>query len=686
MSLDRADAVETLARRVDILLVEDDPIDAELVAARLEEGGLSFSLTRVSDEAAFAAALHERSPDIVLSDYNVPGFDGGAALALCRRVRPQTPFIFVSGALGEDKAVDLLKRGATDYILKDRLERLPSSVERALREARERAELLRIEAERERGRWRLEILATASHLLASSFDCATTVAAVLRSVVPALGDMGFFDLRRRDGSVLRVLPDGPDDRWAGLLGGTGLCAATTGAPVLRASLDDDEARALCPADQLAALAALGVRSVMSVPLHYHDRLLGALTLLGGPTHRYTTADLAFAGELGLRAAAAIENAELYQAQVEARREVEALATELQKKEERARAMLAALAEGIALQDASGRLLQLNASAEQMLGVTVGAPVVWDVVSESGAPLPQAEFPSNRALRTGLPQLGCILGLRRPGAPERWLHVNAQPMYGPDGTTLEGVISSFFDVSDRKRAEAEQRERAEFEQQLIGIVSHDLRNPIAAMMMGAQVLVRQEDLGANHHRLVARILSSGERATRLISDLLDFTQARLGGGIRVSPVQADLHEVVRQAVEEIHFTWPDREILLDEVGDGRGTWDPDRLSQVVTNLVTNALRYSPGGTPVRVSARAAGDGHVELRVHNEGPPIRPDFVEHLFDPLQRGTNEVDRHGRSVGLGLFIVKRIVDAHRGTVAVRSLEGEGTTFTVTLPRAPAR
>ena len=125
---------------VRLLFVEDSPLDAELIVLALRRGGVEVIVDQVSDAAAFEAALMRGGFDLILSDYQLPGFDGLAALALARRHAPETPFIFVSGVLGEERAVETLKEGAVDYVLKQRLTRLPSAVRRALDEARERRE------------------------------------------------------------------------------------------------------------------------------------------------------------------------------------------------------------------------------------------------------------------------------------------------------------------------------------------------------------------------------------------------------------------------------------------------------------------------------------------------------------------------------------------------------------------
>jgi signal transduction histidine kinase len=233
----------------------------------------------------------------------------------------------------------------------------------------------------------------------------------------------------------------------------------------------------------------------------------------------------------------------------------------------------------------------------------------------------------------------------------------------------------------REAEAQQQRRVEFEQQLVGIVSHDLRNPLNAIQLSAANLLRRGGLEALALKGVVRIQSSADRAVRLVRDLLDFTRARLGEGIPVTRTRLDFHEVVDRSVEEVRSAFPGREVPFHAEGSGHGEWDGDRIAQVVHNLATNALKYSPEGTPVRVASRAV-DGEVRLEVHNAGEPIAPELLPNLFKPLQRGVQEDSQKSGSIGLGLFIVDQIVRAHGGHVSVSSSAPEGTTFTVRLPR----
>jgi sigma-B regulation protein RsbU (phosphoserine phosphatase) len=134
---------------------------------------------------------------------------------------------------------------------------------------------------------------------------------------------------------------------------------------------------------------------------------------------------------------------------------------------------------------------------------------------------------------------------------------------------------------------------------------------------------------------------------------------------------------------VRQAYPSRQVHVEGEGETSGEWDSDRMAQVLTNLLSNAIHYSPEGTPVRLRVWAEGE-HVALSVHNLGPPIPGELRPRLFQPLQRGEHP-DASRRSIGLGLFIVKHVVKAHGGSVEVASSEEEGTTFSVHLPRKPS-
>jgi signal transduction histidine kinase len=229
---------------------------------------------------------------------------------------------------------------------------------------------------------------------------------------------------------------------------------------------------------------------------------------------------------------------------------------------------------------------------------------------------------------------------------------------------------------------ESREAVRMREDVVAVVSHDLRNPLNAITLTATLLTRRSDLDERTAKAAARIFAAAERANRLIRDLLDFTQARVSG-IPVKLAPGDLHELSVQVVEEVRSAHPERRIELHVRGDGQGVLDPDRIAQVVANLVGNAVQHSPAESPVRVSSRGEGEGLV-LEVHNAGAPIPAETLPGLFEPFRRGLGAKAGAGGSLGLGLFISRRIVEAHGGRISVRSSAGEGTTFSVWLPRQP--
>jgi sigma-B regulation protein RsbU (phosphoserine phosphatase) len=238
------------------------------------------------------------------------------------------------------------------------------------------------------------------------------------------------------------------------------------------------------------------------------------------------------------------------------------------------------------------------------------------------------------------------------------------------------------VAEATRMQEEARDRASFAEQMVGIVSHDLRNPLSTIQMGAALLARGN---ANPQQLnvLGRLSRAADRADRLIADLLDFTQARLGSGLSVSPKPVDLHALIAESVDELAQAFPGRKLIHLRDGAGEIAIDADRITQLLGNLVGNAMTYGRPESVVTVTTTVA-ENSCGITVHNEGPAIPSQRLAELFKPMARGSGAIHAP-RSVGLGLFIVAQIVKAHRGTVSVTSDEQSGTSFTITLPRTLA-
>jgi signal transduction histidine kinase len=250
--------------------------------------------------------------------------------------------------------------------------------------------------------------------------------------------------------------------------------------------------------------------------------------------------------------------------------------------------------------------------------------------------------------------------------------------------ITGVIR-FNEAVDEALTAATTRymERMEcYRDQFLGILGHDLRNPIGAVTMGASTLLRTPEIDPRTARIATRILNSARRMERLVSDLLDLTRTRLGPGIPLHKMPIDLAPVCRQVVAELNEAHPDEALRFAPEGDLHGEWDGDRLAQVLSNLVGNALQHGGKEAPVTVVARDLGD-EVVLQVHNEGPPIPDGVMGRIFEPMVRLGPEKERHTTNLGLGLFIAAQVVAAHGGNIGVESTVSGGTTFTVHLPRA---
>jgi PAS domain S-box-containing protein len=220
----------------------------------------------------------------------------------------------------------------------------------------------------------------------------------------------------------------------------------------------------------------------------------------------------------------------------------------------------------------------------------------------------------------------------------------------------------------------------FNEMFTAILGHDLRNPLGAIMASAQLAQKRggEDKVA---RPLERILSSGARMARMIDQLLDFTRVRVGQGIPLSPLPLHLMPLLKQVIGELEMTGAAGRLTVTADGDPRGTWDGDRLGQVFSNLVTNALEHGTKGGAVAVHVDGTAAAGVRVTVHNSGA-VPPEKLPGMFDPMT--TNQEPRRERSqgLGLGLFITQEITRAHGGSIAVESSVAAGTTFTVFLPR----
>ena len=258
-------------------------------------------------------------------------------------------------------------------------------------------------------------------------------------------------------------------------------------------------------------------------------------------------------------------------------------------------------------------------------------------------------------------------------------------------TFEGLAPVARTIAigiERSRA-AVQRERlveelartVHFNEMFAGILGHDLRNPLGAIVAAANLLLLHSE-DSKSFAWIRRILGSSERMTRMVDQLLDFTRVRIGGGLALSRHPCDLKELARQTVEEIELANPTWRFVFEPTGDLTGHWDSDRLVQVLSNLISNAVQHGSSDRPLVVRLDGTDPrGPVRVEIQNHGA-IPTELVSVLFDPF-RSTRHKRDGSRGLGLGLFITEQIVRAHGGQISVSSSDEGGTTFVLRLPRS---
>jgi signal transduction histidine kinase len=254
----------------------------------------------------------------------------------------------------------------------------------------------------------------------------------------------------------------------------------------------------------------------------------------------------------------------------------------------------------------------------------------------------------------------------------------------DYSTLE-ELTRFNEAIDEAMADSVARYSAVVERAktlFLAALGHDLRTPLHAVLGAANTLLLSENETNRTVKTAALILRTGTRMSQMVADLIDFTRARLGDGVPLLRRPMDLGVTAQEVLEEIGAAYPVQTVRLAKSGNLRGSWDEGRMKQALSNLIENAVEHVTSNTPITVSVSEDTE-QVVLTVHNYGPPIPESDRPRIFEPLVRvaetSSPAVSTH---MGLGLYIVRQIVQAHAGTIAMESTESAGTTFTARLPR----
>jgi PAS domain S-box-containing protein len=410
---------------------------------------------------------------------------------------------------------------------------------------------------------------------------------------------------------------------------------------------------------------------VAVPLIAGERVVGVVGMEFDAPRRFEAPDRSVILAIAHQTAEALERARLYEQQQALRSEAERSAALLD-------TMFSGVPIGLAFVDWDLRMVHVNSAWARLHGRRPAA-CKGKLVTDA---LPGEEGASRvgrwrRVLASGEPVLDAEehrASAEDPTVVRTWLE-SCYPVVAGGDTVGLAVVSR--EITSARRAE-------EFRRNLLGIVGHDLRNPLSAISGFAHVLRRSGRLDDQQLRTVVRIDECAMKAVRIAHDLLDLTRVESARGIRIEPRSTRVDELCAAVVAEVETGLPGPRVHLVGRGDPSVRWDPERISQALTNLVANALKHGAPDTPVTVEWNGARDP-VSIRVHNLGAPIPPPVRAHLFEPFRQAI-ETGGRASGVGLGLFISNEIVRAHGGSLEVHSTEREGTAFTVRLPRDAGR
>jgi PAS domain S-box-containing protein len=413
----------------------------------------------------------------------------------------------------------------------------------------------------------------------------------------------------------------------------------------------------------------GIKAMYGVPMIRGADLIGVAHMASLTAHEFADED-----ELLFRTVAERATGIIVQADLMARERASRVFLET---------VIGNIKEGVLVASREGGVTLVSDGAARIFGV-----------SKEAFRMPLEDFGQRFAPRTpqGEPQQPAILSaLRGEDVPpherlitdahgrDHHVVVSAAPVRG-DG--VAGAVVVFVDVTESRQLEEELRRAVEFRERMMGIVSHDLRSPLAAISMAAEAVLARESAPPWALSSARRVKHSVDRMARMVSDLLDFTRIAATGGLPVEQLAMDLRGPVQEAVDEIDAGHPGRVKLVLPDHAVEGTWDADRIQQVVTNLVTNALQYGSRETAIDVHLQDE-DAQVVLSVTNQGPVIAGEYLPTLFDPFQKGQAGARTEG--LGLGLHIVYEVIKAHGGRIEVTSNAQQGTTFTARFPRLPS-
>jgi signal transduction histidine kinase/FixJ family two-component response regulator len=721
-----------MPRSLRVLLVEDDEDDEFLLKRELRRCGYAPEVVRVETAEAMTEALGLVAWDVVIADYNLPRFSVDEALAILRVHEIDLPFIIVSGAVADDAVVAALRAGAHDFIPKGKWARLGPAIDRELAEAANRRERTRADDA-------FRFLAEVSKRLTTSLDHSQISRSIAEMAVPFLADwctVAVHDDRGASSSIAsacvnpslhgaiepllrQCLPHdgGPAGNASHHQAGTVI--------MLDLAADDNAADVPFGRELRHHLRTLGAQSLIATWLVARRRVIGSLVLVRAESgRRFDSTDRTIVEELTQRVAGAIDNALLYASERTARADAERWVERLLRLQTITARIAAAVtvddvtrtivSAGITAAEADAALVALGSADDPTIEVvsTSGyAPEVRQTFSQERRYLRlDAETPITEAVRTGRPVALASESARAHRYPDSasigyeaivavplridyrsigvlCLHFADKRAFDrTDLAYLETLADQCAQALERARLFESERRAVRVRDEFLSVAAHELRTPLTGLSLQAQLAQRRLERNGPVDPLkqIEAFRAINRQATKtagLVNQLLDVSRVE-AGRLLLERRPTDLSELVEASISLISERTVGHLVLSHTDSPIVASLDPLRIEQVVTNLVENAIKFTPEGGRIDVEVRRTSPSVASLSVTDNGIGIPIERRGQLFERFYRA--HAESHQSGMGLGLFICRQIVELHGGKIRAEFPFEGGTRFVVELPLEP--
>ncbi len=666
-----------------VLLLEDNLTDAELIAETLTTDGIKCNVVRVETEDEFIYYIENDEFNIVLADYSLPSFNCIHALEIVKEKRPHIPFIVVSGVIDEELGIEILKKGATDFIFKHRLSRLAPAVKRAIKEYENKLKRIRAEEELKtslnklfkKNRY-LEIINTIMHAIHSSLNLDEVLENAVESMsknIEGADNVSIYMVEGKE-AVLKSYRGYPEwfiKRVSRIPYPKGFTWKTIIEGKLIYCPDVSKDTVIGPAGR-----EMGTKSYASMPIYFNGETIGCININSLRENAFNEEELELLNTVARQIEIAITNAKhvenIKKAEIKIKEQAE---------------LLDKAKDAIVVEDLTQRVIYWNRGAqklyrwhaEEVLGMDQKDFIV------SGKSLSSFLKARETVIEKG-EWMGELFHLTKEG--KEIMVESSWTLILDEKGTPKSILMVNTDITEKKHLESQllRAQRMESIGTLTGGIAHDLNNVLQPIVMAAG-LMREKTSDASLHKLIDIIDANVKRGAQLLKQLLLFAKGFEGeyATVQIRHLLLDIERVLKE-------TFPRSIEITVEVPKNLWTvnGNPTQLQQVIMNLCVNARDAMPEGGKLTLAAEntwvdehsarmnidARVGPYVTLIVSDTGTGIPSSIIDRIFEPFFSTKAE-----KGTGLGLSTVYRIVKDHKGFIKVYSEEGKGTTFKVYIP-----